>query len=100
MATVSVTSTSELTLHHVTKRFAGDDHSVPVLDRIDLSVKSGEFLAIVGASGCGKSTLLRLIAGLDDQFDGEIEFSGERIRTTDLARYRVPGSSAVSVAQR
>jgi sulfonate transport system ATP-binding protein len=86
MATVSVTPTSELSLHHVTKRFAGDDHSVPVLDRIDLSVKSGEFVAIVGASGCGKSTLLRLIAGLDDQFDGEIEFSGERVRTTDLAR--------------
>ena len=86
MATVSVTQTSELSLHHVTKRFAGDDHSVPVLDRIDLSVKSGEFVAIVGASGCGKSTLLRLIAGLDDQFDGDIEFSGERVRTTDLAR--------------
>ena len=85
MSTVS-TSTNELHLHHVTKRFAGDDHSVPVLDRIDLSVKSGEFVAIVGASGCGKSTLLRLIAGLDDQFDGDIEFSGERIRTTDLAR--------------
>jgi sulfonate transport system ATP-binding protein len=86
MVTVSATSTSELNLRHVTKRFAGDDHSVPVLDRIDLSVKSGEFVAIVGASGCGKSTLLRLIAGLDNQFDGDIEFSGERIRTTDLAR--------------
>jgi sulfonate transport system ATP-binding protein len=86
MPTVPVTRTNELNLHHVSKRFSGDDHSVPVLDRIDLSVKSGEFVAIVGASGCGKSTLLRLIAGLDDQFDGDIEFSGERIRTTDLAR--------------
>ena len=86
MSTVPVIRTNELNLHHVSKRFAGDDHSVPVLDRIDLSVKSGEFVAIVGASGCGKSTLLRLIAGLDDQFDGDIEFSGVRIRTTDLAR--------------
>ena len=86
MATVSVSRTSELNLHHVSKRFAGDDHTLPVLDRIDLSVKSGEFVAIVGASGCGKSTLLRLIAGLDDQFDGDIEFGGERIRTTHLAR--------------
>jgi sulfonate transport system ATP-binding protein len=86
MATVSVSRTSELNLHHVSKRFAGDDRTSPVLDRIDLSVKSGEFVAIVGASGCGKSTLLRLIAGLDDQFDGDIEFGGERIRTTDLAR--------------
>jgi sulfonate transport system ATP-binding protein len=77
---------SKLDLHHVSKRFAGDDHALPVLERIDLSVQSGEFVAIVGASGCGKSTLLRLIAGLDDQFDGDIEFDGERIRTTDLAR--------------
>src|SRR5258708_28042549 len=86
MATVSVSRTSELNLHHVSKRFAGDDRTSPVLDRIDLSVKSGEFVAIVGASGCGKSTLLRLIAALDDQFDGDIEFGGERIRTTHLAR--------------
>jgi sulfonate transport system ATP-binding protein len=86
MATIPTTRTSELHLHHVSKRFAGDNHATPVLDRIDLAVKSGEFVAIVGASGCGKSTLLRLIAGLDDQFDGDIEFGGERIRTTDLAR--------------
>jgi sulfonate transport system ATP-binding protein len=77
---------SKIDLHHVSKRFAGDDLALPVLERIDLSVQSGEFVAIVGASGCGKSTLLRLIAGLDDQFDGDIEFGGERIRTTDLAR--------------
>src|SRR5258708_21338860 len=51
-----------------------------------LWVKSGELVAIGGGSGCGKCTLLRLIAGLDDQFDGDIEFGGERIRTTDLAR--------------
>jgi sulfonate transport system ATP-binding protein len=77
---------SKLDLHHVSKRFAGDDQALPVLDRIDLTVQDGEFVAIVGASGCGKSTLLRLIAGLDDQFDGDIDFAGERIRGTDLAR--------------
>jgi sulfonate transport system ATP-binding protein len=77
---------SKLDLRHVSKRFAGDDHALPVLERIDLAVQDGEFIAIVGASGCGKSTLLRLIAGLDDQFDGDIDFGGERVSGTDLAR--------------
>jgi sulfonate transport system ATP-binding protein len=84
-ASTAATS-GRLDLHHVSKRFAGDAYASPVLDRVDLSVRSGEFVAIVGASGCGKSTLLRLIAGLDDQFDGDMEFGGERIRNTDLAR--------------
>jgi sulfonate transport system ATP-binding protein len=86
MASFTENRTNELNLRRVSKRFAGDQHVPPVLDGIDLDVARGEFVAIVGASGCGKSTLLRLIAGLDDQFDGDIEFGGERIRTTDLGR--------------
>lgn len=43
-----------------------------VLDGLDLEVREGEFLAIVGKSGCGKSTLLRLIAGLDFPDRGEL----------------------------
>jgi len=43
-----------------------------VLDRIDLEIEQGEFLAIVGPSGCGKSTLLRLIAGLNSPSAGAI----------------------------
>src|SRR5579864_3389126 len=42
------------------------------LDRINLQVRTGEFLCIVGPSGCGKSTLLHLIAGLNPQTSGEI----------------------------
>ncbi|MDR5740809.1 MULTISPECIES: ABC transporter ATP-binding protein [unclassified Caballeronia] len=79
------TRDGSLALRHVSKRFAGDD-TAPVLDRIDLHVESGEFVSIVGASGCGKSTLLRLIAGLDDAFDGEIDFGGERVVSADLSR--------------
>ncbi|WP_250535936.1 ABC transporter ATP-binding protein [Caballeronia sp. AZ10_KS36] len=74
-----------LALRHVSKRFAGDD-SAPVLERIDLNVQSGEFVSIVGASGCGKSTLLRLVAGLDSAFEGEIDFDGARVVSTDLSR--------------
>jgi NitT/TauT family transport system ATP-binding protein len=46
------------------------------LDRIDLTVGEGEFVAIVGPSGCGKSTLLRLVAGLHLTTSGEIRVAG------------------------
>jgi NitT/TauT family transport system ATP-binding protein len=46
---------------------------IAALADVTLEVASGEFLTLVGASGCGKSTLLRLIAGLDEHSDGEIE---------------------------
>ncbi|WP_127507757.1 ATP-binding cassette domain-containing protein [Paenibacillus humicus] len=44
----------------------------PVLSELNLSVRSGEFVAVVGRSGCGKSTLLRLVAGLQQPSQGEI----------------------------
>jgi len=43
-----------------------------VLSNIDLSLADGEFIAITGPSGCGKTTLLNIIAGLDQDYDGEI----------------------------
>jgi sulfonate transport system ATP-binding protein len=53
--------------------------NVEVLKGINLSIPSGEFVAIVGKSGCGKSTLLRHIAGLEKESDGEIFQNGERL---------------------
>ncbi|WML53215.1 ABC transporter ATP-binding protein [Neobacillus sp. PS3-12] len=61
-----------LKIQQVSKTFRNDDESVHVLDNLDLSVKTGEFLSIIGPSGCGKSTLLKLIAGLDLEFAGDI----------------------------
>ncbi|KNH05352.1 Alkanesulfonates/Sulfonate ABC transporter, ATP-binding subunit SsuB [Candidatus Burkholderia brachyanthoides] len=72
-------------LRHVGKRYAGDA-GAPVLERVDLTVRNGEFVSIVGASGCGKSTLMRLVAGLDGGFEGEIAFDGERVVSTNLLR--------------
>ncbi|GGO89589.1 sugar ABC transporter ATP-binding protein [Nocardioides phosphati] len=51
--------------------------TVPAVDRLDLEVQPGEFLALVGPSGCGKSTSLRMLAGLEDVSSGSIRI-GDR----------------------
>jgi sulfonate transport system ATP-binding protein len=75
-----------LEIDHVSKTFHVGAKQVEVLRDISLSVRSGEFVAIVGASGCGKSTLLRLVLGLDTDYEGEIRLEGERVRRPGLDR--------------
>jgi len=48
-----------------------------VIDNLDMTIKDGEFITLVGESGCGKSTVLRLIAGLDEATSGNIYIDGE-----------------------
>ena len=60
--------------------------ALPVLADIELDVRPGEFVSIVGASGCGKSTLLRLIAGLEAEYEGQIRLDGALITGTSLER--------------
>ena len=65
----------EVRVSHVAKRFGV--HSV--LADVNLDIRPGEFVAIVGHSGCGKSTLLRLISGLDFPSEGGIEVDGQPV---------------------
>lgn len=61
-------------MENIHKSFENHGQSRKVITGIDLDVKAGEFVAIVGRSGCGKSTLLRLIAGLEQIDEGQLEF--------------------------
>jgi putative ABC transport system ATP-binding protein len=63
------------------KSIRNGTRTVEILKRIDLSIPSRQFVAIMGASGSGKSTLLGLLAGLDSPSEGEILIDG-----TDISR--------------
>ncbi len=65
----------ELLVQNLSKQF-GDK---TVLEDINFSMQSGEFVTFVGSSGCGKSTLLRLIAGLDHPSSGTIHVDGSTV---------------------
>jgi ABC-type lipoprotein export system ATPase subunit len=64
--------TDLLRLELVSKRFPRGREAVVALDRVDLVVAAGEFVALVGPSGSGKSTLLHLAGGLDRPDDGRV----------------------------
>lgn len=66
-------------LRGVGKEFAGRGSLRIALDSVDLDIRQGEFLCLLGQSGCGKSTLLNLVAGLDGPTRGTIELGGRRI---------------------
>jgi lipoprotein-releasing system ATP-binding protein len=61
------------------KRYRKAHVEIPVLRGVDLEVRQGEFLSIIGQSGSGKSTLLHLLGTLDAPDEGEIIFHGHRI---------------------
>jgi lipoprotein-releasing system ATP-binding protein len=68
------------------KRFLHEGREVEILKGIDLEVKTGEMLAVVGASGAGKSTMLYLLGTLDLPTSGTIEYDGEDVTRYSSAR--------------
>jgi NitT/TauT family transport system ATP-binding protein len=68
-----------ISLTGVSRAFTSRSGTVEALGEIDLEVREGEFVAVLGRSGCGKSTLLRLVSGLLPTTTGEIRISGDRV---------------------
>ncbi|GAL20619.1 putrescine transport ATP-binding protein PotA [Vibrio maritimus] len=66
---------ADIHLSNIIKSFDDTD----ILKGIDLDIKDGEFLTLVGASGSGKSTLLRIISGLESQNSGLININGQEV---------------------
>jgi NitT/TauT family transport system ATP-binding protein len=66
-----------LAAEHVMKYFGEGARRILVLNDVDVSVRDGEILAIMGPSGSGKSTLLRILAGLASPSEGVVRFRGE-----------------------
>lgn len=75
-----------LDIQNVNHRFDLRGEVLPVLERINLKVEPGEFVALLGPSGCGKSTLLRLVAGLEPPSTGTILADGAPITGPDPSR--------------
>ena len=78
-------------LNNVTKKFGSNE----VLKGIDLTVKTGEKLVIIGPSGSGKSTLIRLMNGLEETNSGTVEIDGKQMTRQSRAELNREYSSMV-----
>ena len=82
---------TQLELKNVHKDYVMGDSIVRAVDGIDLEVKQGDFIAIVGPSGSGKSTMMNLVGALDLATEGDIYLDGidiEHLEESDLAQIR------------
>lgn len=68
-----------LKLHNLTRIYRTEDVETLALNKVNIEIAAGEFVAIMGPSGCGKSTLLNTIGMLDSPTEGQYWFDGEDI---------------------
>jgi len=75
-----------IVLRSLKKRFGLGDAEHYAIDGIDLTIKRGEFIAIMGPSGCGKTTLLNILGLLDADIEGEYELDGKSVASLSSRR--------------
>ena len=76
---------------NLTKYYGENENLVKAIDNVNISIKKGEFVAIVGKSGSGKSTLLHMLGGLDNPTSGDVIIDGQNIgkmKEDDLPIFR------------
>ena len=86
-----MTSDPLVRLAGLNKAFIKGRETITIFERLDLSIATGDFVAVMGPSGSGKTTLLNLLGGIDRPDAGEIYVAGQRIDQLgegDLARWR------------
>jgi putative ABC transport system ATP-binding protein len=86
-----MTSDPLVRLAGLSKAFIKGRETITIFERLDLSIATGDFVAVMGPSGSGKTTLLNLLGGIDHTDAGEIHVAGQRIDQLsegDLARWR------------
>ncbi len=80
-----------LHLNNICKTYQTDKIETSALSDINLTIKKGEFVSVMGQSGCGKSTLLNIIGLLDQPSGGDLQFAGQKItsyKDKDIAKLR------------
>lgn len=75
----------------LSKIYGSGENKVIALDRVDMEIRSGDFISIMGPSGSGKSTLLHLLSGLDHPTSGSLTYDGKdlyRLSDKELSAFR------------
>ncbi|TKT76159.1 ABC transporter ATP-binding protein [Aquamicrobium sp. LC103] len=86
MVSIDFAGRGEVTIRELSKSFALNGRSLTVLKGLNLDIRPGECLVIVGASGSGKTTLLRVLAGLETADGGEVLIDGRPIHGVGTER--------------
>jgi len=93
----SNSSSALITLRDVTKIYDGTAGSFTALSNIDLTIASGEFVAVVGKSGSGKSTLLNMVTGIDRATTGEVMIANTAVHDLNEEKIAVWRGKTVGV---
>jgi len=86
---------SNIQVEKLTKTYGSGATAVTALNHVNLTIREGEFVAIMGPSGCGKSTLLHLLGGLDKPSEGHVLIGGHNLsdlnddKLTELRRRKI-----------